>query len=161
MKRLIINVQTTAKDNIIYVQWNSDPSPCKQSDIDYVVTYTLISQCSQVVGSQSQLTTSSKSAILSNLEYHSNYTIQVTARRNDIEIPSTAAATNATTQQGGKNITIRLVLNTTLIKRTSTFYFKMYDFTGVLYIKRKRSIIIQNRATISDFNFLCKKQSYF
>ena len=117
MELLVTNVQATVKSNAtIFVQWDSDPSPCKQSDIDYVVEYQLIylDQCSQEMDNDMQLSTSSKYKLLSNLDYHSTYIIQVTAIRNGIEIPSTVATINATTQQAGKTITIGLFLNITL-----------------------------------------------
>ena len=102
MEHLVTNVQATAKNNTIRVQWNSDASPCRESGINYVVRYTLINQCSQVMDNQLHLNTLSKSAMLSNLEYHSTYTVQVTARRNGGEIPSTKATATATTQEAGK-----------------------------------------------------------
>ena len=110
---LVTNIQATANETALLVQWDSDSSPCKQSDIDYVVEYQLINldQCSQVMDNDMYFNTLTQSTILSNLEYHSNYTIQVTARRNGVEIQSTVATTNATTQQGGKSLTIGLFLN--------------------------------------------------
>ena len=106
MEQLITNVQTTANNNIILVQWDSDPSPCKQSDIDYIVEYQLINldQCSQATEDLFQPTVStSASSNISNLDYHSTYTMQVTARRNGVEIPSTTVTARATTQEAGKN----------------------------------------------------------
>ena len=105
MELLVTNVRATAKSSItILVQWDSDPSPCKQSYIDYVVDYQLknLDQCSEVMGNHMQLRSSSISTMISNLEHYSMYSIQVTAWRNGVEISSTTATTTATTQQAGK-----------------------------------------------------------
>ena len=98
----ITNMNVIADKNTLLVQWDPVTSPC---DISYIILFKLMNrdQCYEVMDCPFQtLSLTDTSTRITNLEYHSTYTIQVTARQNGEVVTSTMASEKGTTKETGK-----------------------------------------------------------
>ena len=81
----IMTLISSINENTIQLQWDADPSPCRNV-IDYQVIYTVTSLEICATGNTSPLrfvTTTSSGTI--SFAYYSTYTISVTARHNVVK----------------------------------------------------------------------------
>ena len=106
------NIDVTADNNSFHVKWDPVTSQCAKY-VSYTVQYKLIKrdQCSEVMNNPFQTLSSVDASIcITNLEYYSTYTIQVTAGLNGAVITSTMASENGTTQENGKFVYLIFIL---------------------------------------------------
>ncbi|XP_072041263.1 receptor-type tyrosine-protein phosphatase mu-like [Amphiura filiformis] len=81
--QMITNLQPIPNQISVQLQWDPDPSPCRNS-IDYLVDYRLtnLDQCVTRTDDMHTLITTASEATIPNLVSHSTYIISVTTRHN-------------------------------------------------------------------------------
>ena len=88
------------------MQWNHDEGTTSCSDhVDYVLEYTLtkVKGCPEPFSPQVRnVTSTDKEYTLNNLEYFSEYSITVSARRRSVKYDYTSQTDSVVTEQAGK-----------------------------------------------------------